>query len=611
MATCTALERFLQSSVASECSALLNQLSVISDADPASIIDFYKQAILFIDQHLWSGAVDDTRLADYQAVFRELELHIAQCTSDKRHHIILYIPVADRPRQLTDCLDSLLQLCQLYMYGGMQDNRFKKITVLIGDDSKDTSSIVQHQEIVQQFQAKGLDMIYFGQTEQLQQLADLSEQQQQALTGVLGEADPTCFYHKGSPRMRNIAHLKLQQIAQAYDRVLFYSLDSDQEFQVKISTAKGERDTYALNYFYYLNEIFNHTDTCILTGKVVGDPPVSPAVMAGNFLEDITGFIEQMSALERQQACQFHTQQTQKADDAAYHDMAEMFGFKRAADEYHYPCPVSGTHDNGECFKYFARQLQAFFYGEHPTRKTYYEHTGISTALTPARTVYPGNYVFNKEGLKYFIPFAPLKLRMNGPVMGRVVKALLQNRFVSANLPMLHKRTVANTGQSEFRPDIHQQAAHIDLSGEFERQYFGDVMLFSMEKLTAQGFPSKVLDRQAISLTVKTTEQDLQHRYRVKHTEIMRKLEHFKTLLQDEQQWWNQSNHCTEALALYKAFADNIEHNYGDNSCSYQLINSATDKRPRMTQIINAIMHYPAEQQAWQDMMSAESALVD
>lgn len=609
LASCTLLQGFLQNSHHIDAAALNNQLVKISPEDTDAIIALYKEAIPLIEQSLWSDEPNESLMDVYQQVFREMETHIAAGGDDNRHHIVLFIPVADRPQHLTACLYSLLELCRLFNYGGFKNNRYQKVSVIICDDSRDEANIRQHKNIVEQFATEGLETTYFGQQEQLQQIAKLSAENQQRLSGVLGKTDPAAFYHKGSPRMRNIAYLKLHDMLQEHDRVIFYSLDSDQEFQIKTSTHQGDMDLYAINYFYYLDEIFSRTDACILTGKVVGDPPVSPAVMAGNFLQDVTSFVGQMAILKHQQACQFHSHVKQKTDDAAYHDMAELFGFKRAAQSYHYPCPVKGKHDNGQCFNHLASQLNGFFYGEHPTRKTYYEYAEISKSIAPARTVYPGNYMFNAEGLKYFIPFAPLKLRMNGPVMGRIIKAELKDRFVSANLPMLHKRTVQDTGQSEFRPDIHQQATQIDLSGEFERQYFGDVMLFSMEKLTEQGYPAKVLSRETVSETVNVTEQNIQQQYLTKHQEILNKLERFKSLLNDKQNWWNQSSDFDAARAQLSAFADNIEHNFGDDSYCYRLINSVADKQQRLTQIIRAIMQYPDDQLAWEQFLAQSHAV--
>ncbi len=105
-------------------------------------------------------------------------------------------------------------------------------------------------------------------------------------------------------------------------------MDSDQEFQV--NTGSGDRKVDSINYFHQLNQIFSSTDTRLLTGKVVGDPPVSPAVMAGNFLEDVIGFLTDIAQLQPQQACQFHAQEGPRGDDASYHDMANLFGFKAA-----------------------------------------------------------------------------------------------------------------------------------------------------------------------------------------------------------------------------------------------------------------------------------------
>ena len=61
--------------------------------------------------------------------------------------------------------------------------------------------------------------------------------------------------------------------------------------------------------------------------------------------------------------------------------------------------------------------------------------------------------------LRSFIPFAGLQLRIAGPVLGRLVQAGSGPAFASANLPLLHKRTEEQTGQSEFRPGIDREMA--------------------------------------------------------------------------------------------------------------------------------------------------------
>ena len=44
-----------------------------------------------------------------------------------------------------------------------------------------------------------------------------------------------------------------------------------------------------------MDGIFNQGKAQVLTGKVVGDPPVSPAVMAGTLLDDVLGFLGELS----------------------------------------------------------------------------------------------------------------------------------------------------------------------------------------------------------------------------------------------------------------------------------------------------------------------------
>ena len=292
--------------------------------------------------------------------------------------------------------------------------------------------------------------------------------------------------------MRNIAYLKVAELIKntPADKLLIWSLDSDQEFCVKVATPEGDREVYAIDYFHDLDAIFSRTDALVLTGKVVGDPPVSPAVMAGNFLADVLGFLQRMAASDPAAACRQHGDAGQAGGEATYHDMADLFGFKQAATAYRYRCTLAGAHSEADCCAHFAARLNSFFYGEHPTRISYYQPADLLRSVQPARTVYQGNYVFRPQALKYFAPFATLRLRMSGPTLGRIIQAEIGARFVSANLPMLHKRTLESGGQSEFRPGIatatEMIAPVIDISGEFERQFYGDVMLFSIERLARE-----------------------------------------------------------------------------------------------------------------------------
>ena len=102
-----------------------------------------------LEQALWREPGDTRALTAYQAAYRELEALIARQGVDNRHSIVIVIPVADRPQQLQNCLESLVSLCQRFGYGGASARGYAKLSVLIADDSKEPANIKQHQKLVE------------------------------------------------------------------------------------------------------------------------------------------------------------------------------------------------------------------------------------------------------------------------------------------------------------------------------------------------------------------------------------------------------------------------------------------------------------------------------
>lgn len=575
------------------------------DADDLQIetagIERCRQSISCLEKAFSRHSPNEHWLTLYQSLFRLLESLISSESNRQRHQFVIVIPVADRPRHLENCLNSLVELCRTFQYGGVQNNRFTKITVLIADDSKHTANIETNRAIAEACSNQGVQTLYFGIEQQLELLGQIPQSLLPELKGIFGDIDAHAFYHKGASITRNLTYLKLQRLYQhSEDKRLFYFIDSDQEFRVNPPSQHEEHDCYALNYFYWLDHIFTHTQTNILTGKVVGDPPVSPAVMAGNLLQDIIGFLDAICMNEPEQECSFHASSA-NATDAAYHDLADLFGFDTPADAFSYPCPITGRHDHIQCFTHLAQKINGFFDGEHPTRKSFYEYNIRPETITPARTVYTGNFVCRPEGLNYFIPFAPLKLRMAGPVLGRLVKSEIKECFVSANLPMLHKRTIEETGQSEFRAGVDHRQALIDLSLEFERQFYGDVMLFSIEKMTASGFPAETVSKARITDIVNTTEKALLPKYLLKQDQIMDNLNRLKALLSDKRKWWNvnRAPEIKQAMTEFNRFIANIEHNFGQDAAGYKTIQAADPRQERLDEIITAIANYSRDRDLW------------
>ncbi len=591
---------------------LIKQLSQTADDNAIDrVISLYNKSILKHEQDIWQDDPTDKEIEQYQNSFKVLEKLYELKTNDQRFSFKIVIPVADRPQHLKQCLDSLLMLCQSYQYGGLKNHRFSKISVLIADDSRDENNIRLHEKYCSDFTTAGLVTEYFGLAEQLD-LVKTATNKKPGLAAIVSDANSITnlsdFSHKGASIMRNITYLKLNEnISEinSRDNSLIYFIDSDQEFCV--NTTKSDNQ-YSINYFHYLNEIFNTQDISILTGKVVGDPPVSPSVMAGNFQQDIQTFLNSIAQLTPEDACIFHQHQKKTRDDAAYHDMADLFGFTNNDQIFDYHCTLHGKHTNAECFHDFSNKLSHFFYGEHPTRKTYFNYEDGFTNTSTARTVYTGNYIIKYSALNYFIPFATLKLRMAGPVLGRLLKSKLQHQFVSANLPMLHNRTVASTGESEFRAGVKNSTRGIDLGNEFIRQFYGDVLLFSMEEITSAGLSLSDSDKEKIKLILDHTYQKIKSSYIKKHDSTLRLKTQIRTRLQDQKNWWNNASTRDtlpdNTLTNFESFLDNIQNNFDEGTDAYQQITEKEHAEKHLEKLLQSILNYQDDLSCWEKSLN-------
>lgn len=566
----------------------------------APLINLYEQLYPLLEKRLWSGEADFHPLLDcYQSLFREQDALIQQGMPDDRYHFILSIPVADRPQHLQTCLESIYQICRLYGYGGNSSGYYDKVKIIVAEDSRDEKNIRRHIDLVDEYRQKGLQVFHLGQSEQYELLQAIPQQERKRLGNILTTQTKERFYLKGQAANRNLSYLKFLQLTENKHNTLYYLVDSDQSFCVKRETETGKETVYALNYFHYINKIFCNTDTLMLTGKLVGDPPVSPSVMAANFLDDVTAFFATLAETRGSQSCRFHGLSEQRAGDASYHDMANLFGFENKNRPFTYRCQLEGEHNHEACLRSFAKRLNTFFFGEHLTRKTIFSYTNGFSELTPARTIYPGNYIVNYEGLKYIIPFGNLRLRMSGPTAGRLIQAEIKERFTSVNLPMLHGRTTQDNLTDDFRPGVALEQEKIDLSNEFERQFFGDLMLFSVVEITAKADVNQPFLKDVLVSVIDHKEIELLELYQQKHDAILDKNRLLNELIFDSGHWWLNSPELTGALRQIKSFISNIELNFGDQSLAYRQIQSEEHRGQRKKQIVDALMSYRAERDAW------------
>ena len=583
----------------------LQRLAPAGDAD--ALTDLYEQCYPLLERALWSGGADfHELLATYQALSREQEELIAQRGDDDRYCFILSIPIADRPPHLRACLESILQVCTLFGYGGKRGGMWGKIHVIVAEDSREESNIRRHQGLVKEYCRKGLQVHYYGLAEQYELLHALPAHTREKLGHLLTAQPKDRFYLKGQAANRNLSYLKFLQLTQDKHRTLYYLVDSDQSLCVNRRTGDGEEIVYALNYFHYFDKLFRTGDTLVLTGKMVGDPPVSPSVMAANFLDDVIAFFARLAALRGDQPCGFHGAIEPHAGDAAYHDLAALFGFANEPTTFPYSCRLPGAHDHSACLTDFAGRLNAFFFGEHLTRKTWFAYGGGFSRLSPARTIYPGNYVANYEGLKYIIPFGHLRLRMSGPTAGRLIAAEIGGRFASCNLPNLHRRTTEAGLEEDFRPGVEVGQQSMDLSDEFERQFFGDLMLFSAEALVRQADVRQPFPCDLAEMVIVQKEAELLALYRQKHDAIIQRNRLLDELVFGAGHWWLHLPVLASALGQVRAFIDNIERNFGKQATAWGQIQSPAHRAQRKQQIAEALMNYRAERDAWDSLFQLD-----
>lgn len=578
-----------------------------------ALIAFYARCYPLLEQALWSGAHDFRALLDcYQSLFREQDALIrrqAQETGrgDERYRFIISIPVADRPAHLRTCLESIYQLCRRFGYGGQDAGVYTHVRVVIAEDSREPDNIRQHIELAQAYRRKGLQVLHFAQDEQVALLQAIPDGIRSRLDHILTTQPAERFYLKGQAANRNLSILKCLQLTDDRDRTLYYFVDSDEAFCVNRMTDSGEQAVYALSYFHTIDRLFRSTDTLLLTGKMVGDPPVSPSVMAANFLDDVNAFLSGLAGLPADRDCRFHGSTEQPgagpASGAAYHDMAGLFGFEKHDTTYPYRCPLSGRHDHAACLRTFARRLSAFFFGVHLTRKTLFDHGAGLAETTPARTVYPGNYIARYAGLRYAIPFAHLRLRMSGPTAGRLIAAEIGARFASVNLPHLHRRTNDAGLDEAFRPGVQRAAdtthERIDLSNEFERQFFGDLMLFTTQTLVTEADVGEPFEREVVERIMAHKEQELLALYRHKHQAIRDKARQLEERVFNAGHWWLDTPDLNDALAQIRVFIDNIHSNFGERSPAWRQIQSASHRDARKQQILQALTQYRNARDAW------------
>lgn len=187
---------------------------------------------------------------------------------------------------------------------------------------------------------------------------------------------------------------------------------------------------------------------------------------------------------------------------------------------------------------------------------------------------------------------------MSGPTAGRLIVAEIQHRFASFKMPILHRRISASGLHDDFRPGVElgekSKQGHIDLSDEFERQFFGDLMLFTTEALVIKENVNKPFPMDLVVSIIDQKESEL-----LQHDVIIEKSRALERLVFSSNHWWLHSITLANTLPQVKIFIDNINHNFGEQSLAWQQILSKAHRAGRKQQIAEALESYRTEREAW------------
>ncbi|MFH1146505.1 MAG: glycosyltransferase family A protein [Pseudomonadota bacterium] len=578
------------------------------------IADVYEEALLHLEGKMAASRFSPDITKQYSRLFLELE-NLLHREKDDRHSFVIVVPVADRPKMLENCLKSLLKQCALFKYGGTHlckgTSTYRKISVLIVDDSEEKHNMDRNKTIARMLNESGIPARYLGIPGQSRIVNAIPESLRADLKNVLGSAINGVQPHKGASITRNVAYIYLRSyLKERPEKTLVYFMDSDEEFGV--FPRNGHADPSTINYFYWLDRLFDSNEIDIVTGKVVGDPPVSPSVMASGFLDDLVLFLRQVAGHDHRHTCIFHdSTEASNFGPASYHDLVTMFGYESPPESFPYRCSITKSHNIGETFRAFSSRISGFLYGWHPTRKTVYHHNGGPLGAVQARTVYTGNYIFRPSALRFFIPYAHLNLRMAGPALGRLLRARIGPRFVSVNLPLYHKRTLTRKDRGEFRPGVLEKKTHIDLTDEAVRQFWGDVLLFSVDALTEHGYPDNSLDLHAVRTLVKETETRMWGLYVRNYQAISKKLRLLEGILNSPGYWWNHSETFADAVADYQTFLANIEFNFAPHSKGYQKIHETLRDQEYSSRIVSALTEYSKAEMSWKELLLEDPSSIE
>ena len=120
-----------------------------------------------------------------------------------------------------------------------------------------------------------------------------------------------------------------------------------------------------------------------------------------------------------------------------------------------------------------------------------------------------------------------------------------------------------------------------------------------MEALVTQADVRKPFDRDCVKRVMEQKEEELLSLYRQKHMAIQDRVSRLEELVFRAGHWWLDAPELAVALRQVRAFIDNIDHNFGGQSPAWRLIQSVGHRARRKQQLVEALMNYRGERDAW------------
>jgi hypothetical protein len=100
----------------------------------------------------------------------------------------------------------------------------------------------------------------------------------------------------------------------------------------------------------------------------------------------------------------------------------------------------------------------------------------------------------------------------------------------------------------------------------------------------------------------------MDQKYRTSHEATVKKLDALSTLLNDPAHWWHAPAHA-DALARFRVFLDNMQHNFGVDSPGFARIASAENWQAWRSRQLAALSRFHQDRHAWNQALTALKSL--